>query len=87
MALDHIDIAHHQARMFESVIDFWDMHPWGVVAASAVIVTGVSIFADRRRAKRAHIDSVGFMPWTGISVLSTLVAVLAIALTLKTEFM
>jgi hypothetical protein len=61
----------------------WDFHIWTVIAASSALVTLVSILADRRRARRTMIDRVGFMPWTGLSIMGTLVTVVSIALALK----
>ncbi len=49
---------------------------------AAIAVLGSSI-ADRKRQRRIRIDNVGFMPWTGITVLATLTAVVAAALALK----
>jgi hypothetical protein len=61
----------------------WDFHIWTVIALLAAMVTLLSIWADRRRQRRALLEAVGFMPWTGISVMATLVTVIAIALALK----
>lgn len=35
-------------------------------------VAGWSIWADRRRARRNRLDSVGFMPWAAIHLLALL---------------
>jgi hypothetical protein len=51
-------------------------------AASALLVL-ISSVADRRRHKRTKLDQVGIMPWTGITVFSVLITVLAAALAIK----
>jgi hypothetical protein len=53
-----------------------------VSGISAALVL-VSSLADRRRNRRANINDVGFMPWTAITVMSVLVAVIAAALAIK----
>jgi hypothetical protein len=42
----------------------------------------VSNWAERRRARRANIDAVGFMPWPLIMVMSILVAAILAAFAL-----
>lgn len=64
-------------------MQLWDFHPWAFIAAASALVTLGSILADRRRAKRNLLDKVGFMPWTGLSIMATLTTVLSIALALK----
>jgi hypothetical protein len=62
---------------------FWTDHLWsGISLLAAMTVLGCSI-ADRKRQRRIRMDDVGFMPWTGITVLATLTAVVAAALALK----
>ncbi len=62
---------------------FWTNHLWGVVSLFAVVTMLISSVADRRRQRRLRIDNVGFMPWTAITVLATLAAVVSAALALK----
>jgi len=62
---------------------FWTEHFWGGVSLLAVLAALGSSLADLRRQKRSRIEDVGFMPWTGITVLSTLLAVVAAALAIK----
>ena len=57
---------------------YWNI--WAQVALAALIVAIVSGLADRMRLKRANLDAVGFMPWTAISALSLLIAVLCAAI-------
>lgn len=68
--------------MFTS--SFWNSHIWGAAALTSVIVILISSLAERRRHRRAKIDDVGFMPWTGITVMAVMVAVIATALAIKT---
>lgn len=70
-------------RMTDYLRQLWDFHIWTVIAVAAATVTLLSIWADRRRQRRLLLEAVGFMPWTGISVMATLVTVVAVALALK----
>jgi multisubunit Na+/H+ antiporter MnhB subunit len=67
------------------LIEIWDDHFWVTAACVCAIVVVVSSLAERRRNKRTRIEDVGFMPWTGITVLSVLLTVLAIAFAIKSE--
>jgi hypothetical protein len=49
------------------------------------VLAVISIFADRRRSARVRLEDVGFMPWTGITVMAVLLTVMAIALAIKSE--
>jgi hypothetical protein len=69
--------------MQEFLIQLWDFHMWTVVAVGGAALSGISIVADRRRHRRTNIERVGFMPWTGISVLSIMVTLLSTALAIK----
>ena len=62
---------------------FWTKHLWGGVSLFAAVTVLVSSVADKRRQKRKRFDDVGFMPWTAITVLATLAAVLTAALAIK----
>jgi putative copper export protein len=48
----------------------------------ALVLAGVSNWAERRRARRANIDAVGFMPWPLIMLLSLLFSAICAALAL-----
>lgn len=85
-SLDHNEPQHHLNRMLEAIGEFWDDHLWAMIALIAAITVFISVFAERRRSKRARIENVGFMPWIGITVICTLIAVSSIALAIKTEF-
>lgn len=69
--------------MQEYLTQLWDFHMWVVVAITGAILSLISIVADRRRHRRNNIEHVGFMPWTGISVLSIMVTLLSTALAIK----
>jgi hypothetical protein len=69
--------------MVTLISHFWNNYFWvGASIVSAALVV-VSSFADRRRHKRSDINDVGFLPWTAITVMSVLGAVIAAALAIK----
>lgn len=73
----------HLPQMQEFLTQLWDFQIWTVVAIAGAMVAVVSIIADRRRHRRTNMENVGFMPWTGISVLSIMVTLLSTALAIK----
>lgn len=58
-------------------------HLWGGISLLAALTVLLSSVADKRRQNRNKFDEVGFMPWTAITVLATLGAVIAAALAIK----
>jgi hypothetical protein len=76
-------VQRHLAAMQHIWTQLWAFHIWTVVAASSALVALFSIIADRRRQQRTRLEKVGFMPWTGLSVMATLLTVISIALALK----
>jgi acetyl esterase/lipase len=64
-------------------MDFWDKHFWWGIAGAGALLIIVSAVADRRRQKRRNVNKVGFMPWTGITVLAVMVALMATAIAIK----
>lgn len=66
---------------FEQFI--WQDHLWTASSMLSAIVVLISSLADRRRHNRTHMDDVGFMPWTAITVFSVLATVLSAALAIK----
>jgi hypothetical protein len=74
---------HHLLAMQDYLLELWDFHIWTVIAVAGAILSAISIFADRRRHRRARIEQVGFMPWTGISVFAIMVTLMATALAIK----
>ena len=63
--------------------DFWDNHVWIASSMVSALLVLISTVADRRRQKRKRIDDVGFMPWTGITVISVLAMVITAAFAIK----
>jgi hypothetical protein len=61
----------------------WAFHIWTVIAIAGALLSAISIVADRRRHRRTRIENVGFMPWTGISVLAIMITLLSTALAIK----
>jgi hypothetical protein len=61
----------------------WQDHFWTALSAASALLVLISSVADRRRHKRTKLDQVGIMPWTGITVFSVLMTVLAAALAIK----
>jgi hypothetical protein len=43
----------------------------GLAGASSLVVAAIALLGERRRLRRKHIDAVGWMPWTTLSVLAT----------------
>jgi hypothetical protein len=62
---------------------FWQNHFWAALSLISVSLVLISSIADRRRHRRVHIDDVGFVPWTAITIFSVLCAVLSAALAIK----
>jgi hypothetical protein len=65
------------------MFEHWQDHFWTFVAIVSALITALCMFADHRRHRRADLEKVGFMPWTGLSLFATLATVLAIALAIK----
>jgi len=42
-----------------------------LLAGALLAVAVVALIGERRRLRRKHIDAVGWMPWTTLSVLAT----------------
>jgi hypothetical protein len=62
---------------------FWDNHFWLASSVLSALLVLVSTLADGRRQKRKRIEDVGFMPWTGITVISVLATVITAAFAIK----
>lgn len=75
--------ADHLAAMIDWLANEWDYHMWAVVAVASAVIAAVSIFADWRRNKRKTIGTVGYVPWTGISMLAIGMTLIASALAFK----
>lgn len=61
----------------------WQDHFWAGLSAASALLVVISSIADQRRHKRTELDQVSIMPWTGITVFSVLITVLAAALAIK----
>jgi len=55
----------------------------GLAAAALLAMSVASFLGERRRVRRKHIDAVGWMPWSTVSVLTTFagLSLLAMAVT------
>lgn len=53
------------------------------MAATATALAAVAALADRRRARRADLDRVGWAPWPAILIVAIIAAALFAALALK----
>ena len=54
-----------------------------LAGGASLIVAAIALLGERRRLRRKHIDAVGWMPWTTVSVLATFVglSLMAVAVT------
>ena len=43
----------------------------GLAGGVMLAVAAIALLGERRRLRRKHIDAVGWMPWTTLSVLAT----------------
>ncbi len=51
------------------------------LAGAALLLVALAAFlGDRRRMRRRHIDAVGWMPWTTLSVLASFVGLCLLAM-------
>ena len=53
---------------------------FGLAGLAALSVAGISLLGERRRLRRKHIDAVGWMPWTTLSVEATFVGLSLLAM-------
>jgi len=67
----------HQLR-FASDASFAAL--WGV---GLLLLSGVALWADIKRAKRKHVDRVGWVPWTKIFYISALLGVTLVIMAIK----
>ena len=51
----------------------------GLAGGVLIAVAGIALLGERRRLRRKHIDAVGWMPWTTVSVLATFVGLVLLA--------
>ncbi|PKP89405.1 MAG: hypothetical protein CVT77_17930 [Alphaproteobacteria bacterium HGW-Alphaproteobacteria-16] len=57
--------------------------PLWIAAGALMALSAGSGVAEWRRSKRSNLDSVGWMPWTFIQVMSLLFAIVTTALAIK----
>ena len=43
----------------------------GLAGGVLIAVAGIALLGERRRLRRKHIDAVGWVPWSTLSVLTT----------------
>ena len=55
----------------------------GITGAGLLLIALAALLAERRRARRARIDAVGCMPWTGVFFVAFFAGVLLLALAVK----
>lgn len=60
-----------------------ETHIWRSIAIAMLVLAGVAMVAERRRNNRSDPDSVGFMPWTFILLMSLVIAAFAGGLALR----
>ena len=51
----------------------------GLAAGLSLLIAVIALLGERRRLRRKHIDAVGWMPWTTVSVLATFVGLVLLA--------
>ena len=52
-------------------------------AGGLLLLAGFSMWAESRRTKRQHIDAVGWMPWTKLFFVCTLVGLTLLVMAIK----
>lgn len=73
----------HLARMMDWLTENWNFHMWAVIAIMSAVAAAIFVLADRKRQKRDRLDQVGFIPWTGLSVLAMGITLIAAVLAVK----
>lgn len=52
----------------------------GLAGAAFLLIAVLAFLGDRRRMRRNHIDAVGWMPWTTVSVLASFAGLTLLAM-------
>jgi hypothetical protein len=73
----------HLPDMSDWLAENWNFHMWAVVAVLSAAASVLFVLADRRRQKRIRLDQVGFVPWTGLSVLAMGITLISAVLAVK----
>ena len=63
--------------------NWFAFHPFALIALSSFGLALIAGFADWRRTRRRHIDRVGFMPWSFITVMAAMVTLFSAALAVQ----
>lgn len=58
----------------------------GSIGGVAILLAMIAWWADRRRLRRSDPDAVGFMPWTTIYFLATMIGCVALGLAARDWF-
>lgn len=69
--------------MVDWLVTNWNFHMWAVIAVLSGLASILFVLADRRRQKRIRLEQVGFIPWTGLSVLAMGITLLSAVLAVK----
>lgn len=69
--------------MLDWLAENWNFHMWAVIALLSAAASALFVIADRRRQKRVRLDQVGFVPWTGLSVLAMGLTLISAVLAVK----
>lgn len=51
----------------------------GIAGGVLLLIAGAAFLGERRRMKRRHIDAVGWMPWSSLSVFATFAGMVLVA--------
>jgi hypothetical protein len=51
----------------------------GLAGGISLLIAAIALLGERRRLRRKHIDAVGWMPWTTLSVLATFAGLVLLA--------
>jgi hypothetical protein len=54
-----------------------------LLTGGAAALAGIAAFADRRRARRADLDRIGWIPWPLVMLLALITAAVGAALALR----
>lgn len=73
----------HLAVMIDWLAENWNFHMWAVIAVLSAMASALFVLADRKRQKRTRLDQVGFIPWTGLSVLAMGITLICAVLAVK----